>query len=135
MRVEGACLCGTVRYTAEVDPERVFLCHCSDCQIHSGCMMSWSVPALESTFVLMRGELKLFTKVAESGRRRVLGFCPQCGTRILAKAHGVDEGPINLRVGALEQRDRLRPKLQVWTRSAQPWLDELGEIARIDTQP
>src|SRR6185369_8911115 len=60
MQVEGACLCDAVRYVAEVDPGRVFLCHCTDCQIHSGCMMSWSVPVLGSTFTLVRGELKLF---------------------------------------------------------------------------
>jgi hypothetical protein len=135
MQVEGACLCGKVRYVAKVDPDRVFLCHCTDCQIHSGCMMSWSVPVLGPTFMLVQGELKLFTKVAESGRRRTLGFCPDCGTRILAQPHGTDQGTINLRVGALEQRDQLRPKLHIWMKSAQGWLDELGTLERLDTQP
>lgn len=135
MLVEGACLCGTLRYSAEVDPDDVFLCHCSDCQIQSGSMANWSVPVVGSTFRLVQGELKLYTKLAESGRRRMLGFCPECGTRILARPHGADEGAINLRVGALSQRDQLPPKLQVWTRSAQPWIDELGTIPRMDTQP
>lgn len=98
-------------------------------------MMSWSVPVVGSTFVLVQGELELFTKVAESGRRRMLGFCPDCGARILAKPYGTDPGTINLRVGALEQRDLLRPKLHVWMRSAQRWLDELGTLERVDTQP
>ena len=98
-------------------------------------MMRWSVPVSGSTFVLLQGELKLFTKIAESGRRRVLGFCSDCGTRILAKPHGAEQGTINLRVGALEQRDLLRPKLHIWMRSAQQWLDELGTVARLDTQP
>jgi hypothetical protein len=135
MRVDGACLCGTLRYVAEVDPNRVFLCHCTDCQIHSGGMMSWSVPVLGATFTLVHGELKLFTKIAESGRRRVLGFCPDCGTRVLAQPHGSDPGLINLRVGALQQRELLRPKMQIWMRSAQQWLGELGSVARFDTQP
>jgi hypothetical protein len=98
-------------------------------------MMSWSVPVLGTAFMLVQGELKLFTKVAESGRRRTLGFCPECGTRILARPHGTDQGTINLRVGALAQRDLLRPKLHIWMRSAQRWLDQPGTVARFDTQP
>lgn len=97
--------------------------------------MSWRVPVLGTTFALVQGELKLFTKIAEIGRRRVLGFCPECGTRILAKPHGAEQGTINLRVGSLEQRDLLRPKMQIWMKSAQQWLDELGTVARLDTQP
>jgi len=97
--------------------------------------MSWSVPVQGTTFRLLQGKLKLFTKRAESGTPRVLGFCADCGTRILAKATDGVDGPINLRVGALHQRPLLRPKLQVWMRSAQQWLHELDTLPCVDTQP
>jgi hypothetical protein len=36
MKVHGACHCGQIRYEAEVDPQKVNLCNCSDCQVLSG---------------------------------------------------------------------------------------------------
>ena len=36
MHIDGACHCGAVSFTAEVDPGRVMVCHCTDCQVLSG---------------------------------------------------------------------------------------------------
>ena len=36
MKVDGACHCGELAYEAEIDPERIGVCHCVDCQILSG---------------------------------------------------------------------------------------------------
>ena len=36
MKIDGECLCGDVAYEAEIDPENVGLCHCTDCQTLSG---------------------------------------------------------------------------------------------------
>ena len=34
--LNGGCLCGAVRYTSNSAPEWVGLCHCTDCQKHTG---------------------------------------------------------------------------------------------------
>jgi hypothetical protein len=36
MHIDGACHCGKITYEAEVDPEAVGICHCTDCQTLSG---------------------------------------------------------------------------------------------------
>jgi len=36
MRVDGACHCGAIAFTAEADPARVSVCHCVDCQVLTG---------------------------------------------------------------------------------------------------
>jgi len=36
MKVQGSCHCGRITYEAEVDPGRVSLCHCTDCQTVTG---------------------------------------------------------------------------------------------------
>ena len=41
MHVEGGCHCGYIAYEAEVDPETVSICHCTDCQRMTG--MDWVV--------------------------------------------------------------------------------------------
>lgn len=77
----------------------------------------------------------MFVKVAESGRRRVLGFCAECGSRIVAKPEAGEPGFLCLRAGSIRQRSELRPRVHVWARSAQPWLDELRGLPTIDGQP
>ncbi len=32
MNIEGGCHCGALRYEAQIDPEGVGICHCTDCQ-------------------------------------------------------------------------------------------------------
>jgi len=36
MRIDGSCHCGAVSFSAEIDPDRVMVCHCTDCQVLLG---------------------------------------------------------------------------------------------------
>ncbi|WP_208021386.1 GFA family protein [Paracoccus versutus] len=36
MKVDGRCHCGHATYQAEIDPGRVSICHCTDCQQLAG---------------------------------------------------------------------------------------------------
>jgi hypothetical protein len=36
MKIDGRCHCGYITYQAEIDPEKVMICHCTDCQTLSG---------------------------------------------------------------------------------------------------
>ena len=134
MKVDGACFCGHVQYEAEVDPGKVALCHCTDCQINSGSVMGWVVAVVDDRFELKSGTLKTFVKTAESGRRRALGFCAECGTRIVAKPVEGEQGITSLRAGSVRQRAQLRPRAHLWARSAVPWIDELQKLPKLDQQ-
>ena len=37
MRIHGRCHCGFIAYEAEIDPEKVMICHCTDCQTLRRC--------------------------------------------------------------------------------------------------
>ncbi|NRB41472.1 MAG: GFA family protein [Pseudomonadales bacterium] len=121
MNVTGKCFCGHISYKAEVDPNIVAVCHCSDCQEHSGTAFGVIAGVIDEEFHLLTGKLKSFIKVAASGNHRELTFCPECGTRIYAKDAGDKPGFIGLRYGTIEQRNELTPNIQVWCKSAQPW--------------
>jgi hypothetical protein len=32
MQIDGQCHCGVVTYEADIDPEAVSICHCTDCR-------------------------------------------------------------------------------------------------------
>jgi len=129
MRVDGGCHCGFITYEAEVDPDKVLICHCSDCQTLSGAAYRTVVFAPEADFTLLSGTPKVYVKTADSGNRREQTFCPDCGTPIYAAPSGGD-GPriLGLRVGAIRQRDALPPKRQYYCRSAQAWASDLSSL-------
>lgn len=134
MKVDGACLCGAVTYTAEVDPARAAICHCTDCQINSGTAYGMVVGVIDNRFTLLTGTLQGFDKIAESGRVRTLSFCPICATRIHARTPGDDAAFFGLRLGTVSQRREIIPTVQVWCQSALPWVDDLANIPRRKTQ-
>lgn len=133
MRIDGSCHCGRITYEADIDPDKVGVCHCTDCQTLSGSAFVVYVPVPKEALTL-RGEPKLYVKTAESGSRRAQAFCPECGTRIYASADA-DPQVFNLRIGTVHQRASLAPKRQLWCRSALPWTMDLGSIKRHAKQP
>jgi hypothetical protein len=132
MKIDGGCHCGNISYTAEVDPDKVGICHCTDCQTLSGTAFRVSVAAAKEAFHLT-GEPKIYIKTAESGAKRAQAFCPECGTPLYATAAN-DPQIFNIRVGTVRQRAELRPKSQGWYRSARDWVNDLQSIKRFDKQ-
>jgi hypothetical protein len=126
MHINGACHCGSISFTAEIDPSRVMICHCTDCQVLSGSPLRAVVAAPIGSFVL-RGQPKSYIKVAQSGNRRAQVFCPECGTPLYATAPE-NATSVVIRLGCVEQRDQLKPAVQIWQHSAMPWLSELSSI-------
>lgn len=134
MNIDGACHCGAIRYEATIDPGRVRLCHCTDCQILSGSAFRITAPVPEADFRLVRGTPKAYEKMAESGARRIQAFCAECGTAIYATSVGEGPKTIGLRVGSMRQRAELTPSRQYWHRSALRWLGPVECMETFETQ-
>jgi len=126
MHIDGACHCGSVTFTAEIDPSRVMVCHCTDCQVLSGSPFRAIVAASIERFAV-NGLTKSYVKTAQSGNRRAQVFCPECGTPLYATAPE-NATSVVIRLGCVAQRAQLRPAAQVWQHSALPWLSELPAV-------
>ena len=134
MHVEGRCHCGKIAFEAEVEPDRVGICHCADCQTLSGSPYRIVAPAAAGRFRLLHGEPTIYVKTtADSGGRWAIAFCPDCGTPIYAAAA---ENPTSysLRVGTFNERALLAPKLQIWCDSALPWAMDLRGVEQLARQ-
>lgn len=134
MKIDGGCHCGFITYEGEADPETATICHCADCQTLSGSAFRTAVPVGSDTFRIVTGEPTIYVKTAESGSRRQQAFCPRCGSPIFSASP--DEGPKTymVRLGTVRQRDQIVPKVQIWTRSRQRWLDGLSSTRALETQ-
>ena len=135
MRIDGTCHCGFITIEGDADPERVQICHCTDCQTGTGSAFRVSIPVPGAAFK-MTGQPTLYVKTtADSGRPRVQAFCPKCGSPIYSTTPGEGTQPsYTVRVGILRQRDQLTPRRQNWFRSARSWVGDLAAIPSNDRQ-
>ena len=131
MKVDGQCQCRAVNFEAEVDPAKVSICHCTDCQNLSGSPWRASVPAPAATFRITAGSPVTYVKTADSGAKWLQAFCGACGSPIYAAAP-VDTPRYNLRLGAVNQRAQLPPQRQIWTKSALPWAMDIHVLPGTD---
>lgn len=134
MKVDGSCHCGNIAFEADANEDKVVVCHCTDCQTLSGSAFRTVVFAPDSSFRLLRGEMKLYVKIAESGNEREQTFCPNCGSPVYSTSPGDGPKLLGLRVGALRQRDRLKPSRQIWCRSAHEWTADLAALPKTEKQ-
>ena len=115
-------------YEAEVDENLVEICNCTDCQALSGSAFRVNVPVIDGMFRFLSGDPKTYVKIAASGNRRVLAFCPACGTSVYSRPEDGKDGFFGLRVGSLRQRADLIPRAQCWRSSAQAWIDHIADL-------
>ena len=133
MKIDGRCHCGQITYEAELDPDRVGICHCTDCQKLSGSAFRTIAIVRGESFRLV-GQPKIYVKTGDSGNPRAQAFCPECGSPIYASSVGESPDLYNIRLGTVRQRSELHPKFQLWCRSAQDWLGEIDTVPKMDKQ-
>ena len=126
MKIDGSCHCGQITYEAEIDPEQVEVCHCTDCQSFSGSAFRVGVPVPADKFSLS-GEPTIYVKTTESGARYVQTFCPDADRRFTEHARMCHQHRISLgserSVSATDSRQKFRYGVE-----------DLASMARIEKQ-
>ena len=121
MQVDGSCHCGSIEYRAEIDPERVIVCHCTDCQKQAGTAFS-EVGISRRDGLQVTGELQTFSHPGSSGQMVNRKFCGRCGSPILTDtAAAREQGIVFIKAGTLDKADDLAPTVHFWTQSAHQW--------------
>jgi len=133
MKIEGGCLCGKVRYSAEADPAFVGVCHCKNCQKFSGTAFA-SVVALPKPALKFQGELKTFTDRGDSGKAMLRRFCPECGSSVVDEAEAMPN-IVMILTGTLDDASWIKPTMEIYLDSAQPWVSLGGERQRFPKMP
>jgi hypothetical protein len=128
MNVHGACHCGRVSFEATIDPARMSICHCTDCQILTGSPFRVTVLTSRDDIHLTGAEPAVYVKTGDNGGRRVQHFCSTCGSPVFTSGDDESGGEWGIRWGSIRERAALRPARQIWCRSAVPWLDEVAGL-------
>ena len=136
MRINGACHCGVITIEGEADPEKVSICHCTDCQTGTGSAFRVSVPIPGSTFK-MNGQADQLSQ-DHGGQRHAAraGVLPEMRLADLLDHAGRRPAgrPTWCGSASCDQRDQLAPKRQNWFRSARAWVTGLDAIPKNQKQ-
>ena len=117
-KVSGGCLCGRIRYQAEIFPRNAYFCHCTVCQKSSGAPAEIGVPIKAGSLQYLKGEPKYFV-TSESGKR---GFCSECGSRLVWQASNPeDDWLTNLSLGSLDRPAEVGMSSHTFTDTQLPW--------------
>ena len=74
-KMNGSCLCGSIRYTCDAEPLLTAVCHCPHCQKQSGTSFSVIVAVPKDSLTIAGQTLKTFDDVGESGLPVLRRFC------------------------------------------------------------
>ena len=131
-KVSGGCLCGLIRYEAEVFLKNGYICHCTMCQKSSGQPAEITVPIKAGSLIYLRGEPKYYS-ASENGKR---GFCGECGSRLVWQAsRPQDDWLTNIDVGSLDNPAEASVSSHIFTNTQLPWYqvcDDLPKFAERD---
>jgi len=120
--LEGGCTCRHIRYRMESEPLFVHCCHCRWCQRETGASFALNAMIEAGRVTLLAGEPELVDTPSASGMGQRIARCPKC--RVAVWSHYAGAGPVVrfVRVGTLDEPDRLPPDVHIFTASKQPWV-------------
>jgi len=117
-KVTGGCLCGKVRYEAQVFLKSGYYCHCRICQKSSGQPADISVPIKAGTLVFTKSKPKYYVS-SKHGKR---GFCKDCGTRLSWQALDPhNDWMSNVTIGSLDNSTEVEPSRHIFVDTKLPW--------------
>jgi len=122
LSLDGGCTCGAVRYRMTGKPMFVHCCHCRWCQRETGASFALNAMIEADRVVLMGGEPDVVNTPSNSGKGQKITRCPQCRIALWSNYSGAGAAVRFVRVGTLDDPDRLPPDIHIFTASKQPWV-------------
>lgn len=118
----GRCTCGAIRYELTSSPLFVHCCHCRWCQRESGASFALNAMIEADRVVLLAGSPQVVLTPTASGKGQKVARCPSCHVALWSNYAGAGDSIRFVRVGTLDEPDRLPPDIHIFTSSRQPWV-------------
>ena len=112
-KIEGGCLCGEIKYYSKSDPLFTTGCHCSHCQRQAGTAFSIII-GIDRKSLHIRGDLKCYEDIGNSGKPVYRKFCGNCGSHIISNLHASTD-LLFIKAGTIDNIKSLRPTKEIWT--------------------
>lgn len=119
---EGGCTCRFVRYRLVSKPLFVHCCHCRWCQRETGASFALNALIESDRVHRVHGDVEIINTPTISGRGQKISRCPKCHIAVWSNYAGAGDAIRFVRVGTLDEPDRLPPDIHIYTSSKQPWV-------------
>ena len=119
---EGGCTCRHVRYRMTSMPMFVHCCHCRWCQRETGASFALNAMIEADRVILLQGAPEVINTPSNSGKGQKITRCPTCRIALWSNYAGAGDAVRFVRVGTLDEPDRLPPDIHIFTSSKQPWV-------------
>ena len=120
--LEGGCTCRAIRYRMISAPLFVHCCHCRWCQRETGASFALNAMIEADRIVVLEGEPEVVATPSNSGKGQKIIRCPRCRIALWSNYAGAGDAIRFVRVGTLDDPDRLPPDIHIFTASKQPWV-------------
>jgi hypothetical protein len=100
----------------------VHCCHCRWCQRETGASFALNAMIEAERVELLKGEPVLVNTPSNSGKGQKIWRCPRCHIAVWSNYAGAGDAVRFVRVGTLDEPDRLPPDIHIFTASKQPWV-------------
>ena len=129
----GSCMCGAVRYKCKSEPVATVVCHCRDCQKHTGSAFATALFFLKND-IEIEGELKSFDKSTDANNTMTRTFCGTCASHLTEFSTGYPDH-IVVHGGTLDQPTRIKPDSQRWTPRTLHWTHDVSNLIGFEQDP
>ena len=120
--IEGGCDCRAIRYRMMTKPLFVHCCQCRWCQRETGASFALNALIEADRVELLSGEPEIVNTPSYSGKGQKIARCPKCRIAVWSNYAGAGDAVRFVRVGTLDDPDRLPPDIFIFTASKQPWV-------------
>jgi len=129
---DGGCTCRFVRYRMAMRPVCVHCCHCRWCQRETGSAFAVNAMVEAGQVKLVQGAVELVHTPSFSGNGQMIARCPQCRVAVWSHYAGAGDAVCFVRVGTLDEPDRMPPGIHIFTASKQPWVVLADDVPRFE---
>ena len=119
---DGGCTCRFVRYRMTSAPLFVHCCHCRWCQRESGSAFALNALIEADRVAILAGSVELVATPSSSGKGQRIARCPVCRVAVWSHYGDAGDAVCFVRVGTLDEPDRLPPDIHIFTTTKQPWV-------------
>lgn len=124
----GSCLCGAIQFEASHLSPQMGHCHCSMCRKFHGAAFATFGETSSDNFRWLKGVEHLKSYLAPNGTTRQ--FCSECGSSLIFKPSGDENGLVEFALGALDDPINERPDAHIFSAYKADWMELCDDLPK-----